>query len=253
MIKVTILGCGSSLGVPVLACSCSICHSKDEKNKRMRSSILISIIENNTLTNILVDCGFDIKKQLMQNNITQLDGVILTHSHADHISGIDELRVFCGLNKPRKLPIYLTTECYQKVAMAYNYLFDSGHMSSNIIDYYDRIIINKLPISFFKQNHVVMNSLGIRMNNFVYANDVAFFYEESESYLHNIETLVVDCCDYQSTNVHAGLERVLIWWAKYNPKQTYLTNLSHKIDYNEIIKILPNNILPSYDGISFNI
>lgn len=98
-----------------------------------------------------------------------------------------------------------------------------------------------------------MSSLGIRINNFVYANDVAFFYDESLKYLESIDTFVIDCCDYQSTRVNAGLDRVLSWINQLKPKVIYLTNLSHKIDYYKIKDMLPGNVYPAYDGLVFKI
>ena len=250
MIKVTILGCGASLGAPVLGCSCKVCTSPHPKNKRLRSSILISHQTQHETKNILVDCGFDIKQQLMTHGVTSLDAVILTHHHADHLSGIDELRVFSKLNGKNQLPIYISCDSDDKVSQCYDYMFKYEHLKKYVTQYYQKIEISGMEIEFFKQNHVVMDSFGIRINNFVYANDVAFFYDESEKYLQNMDVFLVDCCDYQSSRVHAGLERVLCWQEKYSPAKTYLTNLSHKIDYFEIQKQLPQNIIPAYDGLT---
>jgi phosphoribosyl 1,2-cyclic phosphate phosphodiesterase len=104
MAQIQILGSGSSLGTPVLGCECGVCKSGDPKNTRLRSAILISTDYEGQSRNILVDCGFDIKRQLMRAGVNKLDAVILTHPHADHISGLDELRVFTKLNEKNLLP-----------------------------------------------------------------------------------------------------------------------------------------------------
>jgi phosphoribosyl 1,2-cyclic phosphate phosphodiesterase len=250
-IKITILGCGSSLGVPVIGCKCRVCVSNDPKNQRLRSALLIQSICEGREVNVLVDCGFDIKRQLLNAGIEKLDAVILTHNHADHLSGLDELRVFSLLYGRKFLPIYMHLDSRLKVMATYSYLFSNHHLQESIIEYYSKITISNITISFFKQDHTVINSLGLRINNFVYANDVAFFYEESRPYLQNMDIFVVDCCEYKSTNVHAGLERVLLWSEEFRPKATYLTNLSHKIEYQSVQKDIPSNMSPAYDGLSF--
>ena len=253
MAEIQILGSGSSLGTPVLGCECAVCMCGDPKNTRLRSAILISTNHEGQNRNILVDCGFDIKRQLMRAGINKLDAVILTHPHADHISGLDELRVFTKLNGKNLLPIYMTDDSWGSVSSTFDYMFKNQHLKHNAVGYYDEIELFGLKISFFRQDHTVMDSLGLRINNFVYANDLAFFYEESFTYLENMDVFLVDCCDYKSNMVHSGLERVLEWREQFAPKTIYLTNLSHRVDYFEIQKVLPSNTHPAYDGLIFQI
>lgn len=243
MLKIMILGCGSSHGVPVIGCRCKVCRSDSSYNKRRRSSILI---ENNK-TKILVDFGFDIKDQLLDANISSLDAAILTHDHADHVAGIDNLRVFKYLSG-KALPIYMDVNTAKSVRERYRYMIEADEIQ--IIDYnpYDLVNIADIPVQFFLQDHGRIDSLGIRIENFVYSPDVRDFYDESIHYLNNIDTWVLDCLGYKSNHAHAGLERVLEWNEMFRPKKIYLTNMRDEIDYFDIQQELPENIRPCYDG-----
>lgn len=243
MLEVNILGCGSSLGVPVVACKCSICKSDSPYNKRLRSSIIIS----QNKTKILIDFGFNIKEQLINANITNLDGAILTHDHADHVSGMDELRVFFYVyGKP--LDVFVLDSIAPVILDRYKYLFDTGRLRFNVIKEFEEIKINGVKLQCFPQIHGPIQSLGIRVDGFVYSCDVREFPSESDEYLSNIDTWVVDCMDYKSNFAHAGLEKILEWDEKYKPKLIYLTNMNHNIDYHKIITELPTHIRPLYDG-----
>jgi phosphoribosyl 1,2-cyclic phosphate phosphodiesterase len=241
--EVKILGCGASLGVPVLACNCNVCASHSMYNKRLRPSILI----RNNDTQILVDSGPDIKRQLMREQITQLDAVILTHDHADHVSGLDELRVFSFFNK-EPLKIYTDYNTARRIMAKFGYMADEKKITMHELeDFTTEVQINSINLQFFRQHHGVIDSLGIKLNKFVYSNDVIEYPISSEKFLYNLEDLVIDCMDYTSTKAHSGLDKVLEWNKKYQPKRMWLTNMSHSIDYQEIKTHLPNNIKPLYD------
>jgi len=244
MLEITILGCGASLGVPVLACKCRICMSTDPYNKRARPSILISKADKN----ILVDFGLDVRMQLMRENITSLDAAILTHDHADHVGGIDDLRVF-GYDTDDALSIYSDPKTIDIISNRYNYMIKEKRIKMSKLDGYESIHnIAGVDIQFFEQDHYSMKSLGLRIGDFVYTNDVIAYPVESEKFLMNAKTCVIDCMDYTSTLAHFGLDKVLLWNEKYRPEFVWLTNMSHTIDYFEIQKQLPSNMKPLYDG-----
>lgn len=249
MLQATILGCGSSVGVPVIGCECDVCSSDSQYNKRTRSAIYIS----DERSQILIDFGYDIRFQLLREKVKKLDAAILTHDHSDHINGIDDLRVFCFLqNKP--LDVYFSAE-NQKIVDKYSHLFTptNAPLSAKVVNFFDRITIKDTKLQFFKQYHGSINSLGIRIKDFVYSSDISEFPKESEKYLHNIKTWVIDCMDYTSNKNHSGLDKVLKWNEIYQPQQMLLTNMRHTIDYHKVQKILPNNISPLYDGYKFTI
>ncbi|MGX6960384.1 MAG: MBL fold metallo-hydrolase [Rickettsia endosymbiont of Pentastiridius leporinus] len=254
MLQVTILGCGASIGVPVIGCNCSVCLSDSKYNKRTRSAIYI----NDENSQILVDFGYDIKYQLIREKVSKLDCAILTHDHSDHVNGIDDLRMFSIINK-KPLPIYTDHNTDTKLHKKFDYLFNDNSLkigyalATKPIDFFDKIKINAIEIQFFRQYHGPIDSLGIRIGDFVYSPDVIDFPPESEEYLKDIEVWIVDCMDYTSNRNHAGLDKVLEWREKYKPQQILLTNMRHTIDYYEITKMLPSNVKPLYDGYKFTI
>lgn len=249
MVEVTILGCGASLGVPVIGCKCDICMSDSPYNKRTRSSVLFT--KNNK--NILVDFGLDIRNQLLREKIDALDCAILTHDHADHVGGLDDLRVFSRLgNSP--LPIYSDSRTIDRLSQRYKYMLDENHLDlRKLEDFETQLLLSEIDIQFFKQDHRDINSLGIRIGDFVYTNDVIDYPKESERFIANAKYWMIDCMDYMSTTAHFGLEKVIFWYEKFKPEFVYLVNMSHTIDYFEIQKKLPDNIKPAYDGLKLKI
>ena len=241
MVNVKVLGCGSSLGVPVLACSCFVCTSNNPYNRRKRSAILIQDED----TKILVDFGYDIREQLLHNKIDKLDAIISTHMHADHISGLPDLKI---LVKEKPIPIYVIENDFPYFKSYFQYLLDGNYFKVHISNYYDKVQINNINIQFFQQHHGKVDSLGLRFNDFVYANDVIKFPKKSDQYIYNASVFMVDCLKYESTYAHSGLDQVLKWREKFSPKKIILTNMSHQIDYLSAAKSLPHNVILAYDN-----
>lgn len=249
MQKLTILGCGSSWGVPVIGCKCKVCISSSPYNKRNRSSLLIQ----SDTTNILVDSGFDIRTQLLNFNIDRLDALILTHDHADHVCGLDELRVFHDLHRQKPLDLYTDHSTLDIITKRIDYLMKRKIFHPIGIDFESEHIIGDIKIQFFLQDHGCMDSLGMRLGNIVYTNDVIRYPEESKKYLYNVDVMIIDCVDYKATQTHIGLPEVIEWYNEFKPKMMYLTNMSHDIDYFEIQKILPEGVMPAHDGLVVDI
>lgn len=254
MLQVTILGCGASIGVPVIGCNCSVCLSDSKYNKRTRSAIYI----NDENSQILVDFGYDIKYQLVREKINKLDCTILTHDHSDHVNGIDDLRMF-SIIKKEPLEIYTDHNTVTKLHKKFDYLFNDNALKigyalvTKSISFFEKLKINTIEIQFFKQHHGPIDSLGMRIGDFVYSPDVIDFPPESEEYLKDIKVWILDCMDYKSNRNHAGLDKVLEWREKYKPQQILLTNMRHTIDYHKIQEILPSNVKPLYDGYKFTV
>lgn len=249
MVKVTILGCGASLGVPIIGCKCKTCSSDSNFNKRTRSSVLFT----KDGKNVLVDFGLDVRSQLVRESVDNLECAILTHDHADHIGGIDDLRVYSRI-RGSPLPIYSDADTIDIVRNRYTYLLNEKHIELRPLADFETIeTMAGMDIQFFRQDHRDIDSLGIRIGDFVYTNDVIRYPDESKKYLENAKIWVIDCIDHEGTDAHLGLKDVLKLVDEYKPEMTYLVNMSHFIDYFEIQKELPENIKPSYDGMVLNI
>ncbi len=249
MTEITVLGSGSSLGVPVVGCDCKTCKSDSPYNKRTRPSILIT--KNHK--NILVDFGPDIRNQLLRENIKSLECAILTHDHADHVSGMDDLRVFSHyVHKP--LTIHSDSRTIDLISERYRYMMNEKRIAMEKLPGFDCAVnLAGVDLQFFRQDHKAISSLGIRIKDFVYTNDVIAYPEESLKYLENASCWMIDCMDYTATDAHFGLEQVLFWYEKFKPKQVYLVNMSHNIDYFDIQKQLPENIKPAHDGLKLKL
>ncbi len=248
MLNITILGCGESLGTPRIGCDCSVCISNSNYNKRTRSAIFIESED----AKILVDFGFDIKNQLIRENISEIDAAILSHDHADHVSGIDDLRVFSFIQR-EALNIYTDNATAKKIEERYNHLFSSKQLILKPVDFYEKFYVKNTEVQLFKQDHGDIASLGVKIGNFVYSCDVADFFAESKDYLFGLDVWIIDCKEYSSNYRHAGLDRIMEWNKQFKPKQIFLTNLSHKLDYYELKANLPPHITPLHDGLRFKV
>ena len=253
-VKFTILGCGSSFGVPKIDGSFGKCNSKIKKNFRTRCSALISI--NNF--NVLIDTSPDIKYQLIKNNIKSIDKVFYTHLHADQTHGINELRLFYLKNK-KKIDIYADNKTSKYLKNSFKYCFING------FSYPATLKLNKLKkkhIYKFNKKKIVIENFPVEHGNIksslyiinkscAYASDVSKIFKKDINKLKHIKYFVLDCLRYDHHPSHFNLDGVLNLIDIIKPKKTILTNMNSDIDYLQIKKMLPKNIVPAYDGMNF--
>ncbi len=252
-LKFTILGCGSSLGIPRIDGYYGKCDPNNKKNLRSRCSALIS----SKNINILIDTSPDLKSQLLANKIKNIDKVFFTHYHADQTHGINELRVFSLKNK-KKIPIYSDKITNKYLKNTFGYCFKNYRNYPSILD--AKILKKKhvvrdsnrnINIKTLKVHHGSIKSICYIINDkCAYAPDVNKIDEKYLKHLKNLKYFIVDCLRYNSHPTHFNLDDVLKLTNKIKPKKTILTNLSNEIDYNEIKKKLPTNVTPAYDGLT---
>ena len=249
--KVTILGCGTSAGVPQIGCTCAICRSTDPKNKRLRSAILVE----RQGASILFDCGPDVRMQLLNADVQRLDAMILTHAHADHIHGIDDLR---GINNAidASLPTYGDPLTLDQVKNRFDYAFHSGrHPSGGFwrpsLDaraFDGPFRIGEQEVIPFRQRHGQSDSWGYRIGEFAYSTDVDVLDDLAFDVLTGVRWWVVDALRDRPHPTHAHLERTLGWIERIGAEQAWLTHMNHQVDFAEWCAKLPAHIRPAYDG-----
>ena len=252
-LKFTILGCGSSLGIPRIDGYYGNCDPNNNKNNRSRCS---GIIKSKNL-NILIDTSPDIKSQLLKNKIKNIDKVFYTHYHADQSHGINELRVFALKNK-KKIPVYADQVTKNYLKKTFNYCFKSFKNYPSIMDaktlknkHVFKDSNNMISIRSIKVQHGSINSICYIINNkCAYAPDVNKIEHKDLKYLKNLKYFIVDCLRYSFHPTHFNLDDVLKLIRTIKPKKVILTNLSNEIDFNEIKKKLPKNVIPAHDGLT---
>ncbi len=253
--KVTVLGSGSAYGVPYAGGGWGNCDPNNPKNRRLSPSILIE----DKGSKMLVDMSPDFRQQAEMHKITLLDGVLFTHAHADHITGMFHLPIFMKHYQDRNLPMYTDRFARIGIEKLWWYMFDakiSPEYSGPGRPYWNEIIphfgfkVGNIDVNTFIQNHGSIHSLGVRVGNFVYSTDVNSFPQESEKYLEGVDTWIVDCnCEFNKDKSHSYLEQCLGWVEKFKPKKTYLSHLDYTIDYDKMSAKLPKNVELAYDNL----
>ncbi len=255
-LRLTILGCGSSGGVPRLGGHWGDCNPENPKNQRRRCSLLVERDGPDGTTSVLIDTSPDMRSQLLDTGTGRLDGVVYTHSHADHMNGIDDLRMIV-FNMKTRVPVWADGDTQNDLLSRFGYAFvqPEGSPYPPILDLKT---INgpfeisgpggAIPLRPFRVNHGSIDALGFRMGNIVYLPDVAELYDESMAELTNLDCLIIDALRRSPHPTHAHLEKTLGWIDQLKPKRAVLTNMHIDLDYATVNAETPDHITPAYDG-----
>jgi phosphoribosyl 1,2-cyclic phosphate phosphodiesterase len=258
----TILGCGSSMGVPRVALGWGACDPNNPKNRRRRCSLLVERRgAQGHRTRVLVDCTPDLRLQLLDAEVDWLDGVLVTHEHADHIHGIDDLRPLF-VHKRRRVDVYLDEATSRAMHARFGYCFMTPPGSEYPPILTERRLspghavtiegqggpIEALPVL---QNHGDIPSLGFRFGNVAYSADIKSLPPESVPALAGLDVWIVDALRNTPHPSHFNLEEALNWIARIKPKRAILTNLHSDMDYETLRKLLPPGVEAAYDRIGF--
>ncbi len=247
------LGCATSTGVPIVGCNCSVCVSENLKNKRTRSSIFI---QKNDI-NILIDSSTDLRLQALDNNITRINAVLYTHSHADHTHGMDDLRTFNFINR-MEISCFGNELTVNNIKSNFKYVFDDvpsaggkPRLIFNIIN--KKFKFESVEIIPIDINHANWIILGYRIGNMAYLTDCSGIPFESVKKLQNLDLLILGALRYSPHAAHFSVEQAIEVIDTLKPKKAVLTHMGHELDYEILKKQLPKNIVPGYDGMKFNI
>ena len=255
-LRFTILGCGSSGGVPRLGGIWGACDPENPKNTRRRCSILIERETAEGTTRVLIDTTPDMRAQLLDAGIGTLDGVIWTHSHADHVHGLDDLRMIV-FNMRRRLPVWADGDTQNDLFSRFGYAFiqpdDSPYPP--ILEMHtikgDVTITGKggpITLTPFRVNHGSIDALGFRVGDLAYLPDVAKIYDEAWDCLQDLDCWVLDTLRYTPHPTHAHLELALEWITRAAPRRAVLTNMHIDLDYATLDAETPDHITPAFDG-----
>ena len=245
------LGVGSSAGTPVVGCQCRTCLSNNPKNKRLRCSA--AIITNNEEV-ILIDTGPDLRSQSLIAGLKRVDAVLYTHTHADHLHGIDDLRAFCQIQK-KQIPLYGKTDAMQHIQQKFGYairaagdFWDLPVLSLNpISEQFELLGIKVIPIPV---RHGYSDILGYRIGNMAYLTDVSDIPASSLMLLEGLEILMLDCLRYKAHYTHINMEQSIAYAGLINAKKTYFIHMTHDIEFEELSALLPENLHVAYDGLN---
>lgn len=248
--KVTFLGTGTSQGVPVIACDCSVCTSVDFQDKRLRSSILIETDQ----TSIVVDTGPDFRQQILRERVKKLDAVLFTHEHKDHTAGMDDIRSF-NFKQKKDIPIYAKKNVLNQLKQEFAYIFsENKHPRAPRVDPIEiknkSFSINELDILPIKVLHYKLPIWGFRIENFAYITDAKTISDKEKNKLNHLDILVLNALQKGVHISHLTLEEAIQMAEELKPKETYFTHISHKLgEHRNILKELPKNMYLAYDGL----
>lgn len=252
-LRVTVLGSGTSSGVPLIQCRCAVCRSTDPKNKRTRASIWVEV--NGKC--LLIDSSTDFRAQALRWKIPRVDAVLYTHPHADHIYGIDDLRAYNFIQKS-EIPVFGNAWTTEDLRIKFPYIFSGGkaegggiprlslHTFSTAEPVLDILGVAVTPISL---QHGSRESVGYRMGEFAYLTDFNRISDASLARLEALDTLILDCVRLEPHSTHMHLAGALDLVQKLKPRKTYLTHLGHAFDHEKSARLLPKGVAFAYDGL----
>ncbi len=255
----TFLGTGTSMGVPTLGCDCAVCASTDPRDRRLRPSVLLRWREPGPGRErvVVIDTGPDFREQALRNGLTRVDAVFYTHSHADHIMGMDDLRPlsFTVFREGGPIPLYATPETAEVLGRIYDYTFSEQstyptRARVQLQPLAERTLVYGVELLRVPLLHGEMEIAGFRFGRAAYLTDVSAIPESSFALLEGLDHLVVSALRHKPHPSHATVEQAVQWARRIGARHTWLTHIAHELGHEETNRMLPDNIRLAYDGLS---
>ncbi len=253
--QVTFLGTGTSTGVPMIGCQCNVCASADPKDKRLRVAVFIE----SPSANILIDIGPDFRQQMLRENITKLDAVLITHEHHDHIASLDEVRAFNFLQR-KSMPVYSSARVKEKLEQRFDYVFEKspypGVPRIDLIPIHpDQVFqIEGIDIQAIEYMHGSMPVLGFRIKDFTYLTDFKSISDAELEKVKGTKILVISAIHYRTHHSHINVPEALEIIEKLQPEQAYITHISHWMGMHaDVTPNLPPNVALAWDGLKIEL
>ena len=256
--SLTFLGTGTSMGVPTVGCSCSVCTSTNPHDRRLRPSVLIRWPEPGTPHRraVLIDTGPDFREQALRNQLSHVDAVLYTHGHADHIFGMDDLRPlsFVAHRAGGPIPLYASDETAAVLTRVYDYTFnpDATYATRARVEIRplpDNMSVHGVQILRIPVQHGNLEISGFRFGNLAYLTDVSEIPESSFELLQGLENLVLPALRHKPHPSHATVAQAVEWARRIGARQTWLTHIAHELGHDETNRMLPENVRMAYDGL----
>ncbi len=254
-ISITFLGTGTSQGIPVIGSNHPVCKSSDFKDKRLRVSVLLSWGK----FNYLIDCGPDFRQQMLRENCSKIDGILLTHEHSDHTAGLDDIRPFYF--QQGNIPFYAQNRVFKSLHKRFDYIFETENkypgaptIDEHIINKNVRFAVGGKDVIPIEVMHSSLPILGFRIDDFCYFTDMKSISEEELEKVKGTKVLVVNALREEQHHSHLSLSEALEFINKIKPERAYLTHISHLLGFHEEVeKQLPENVFLAYDTLKIKI
>jgi len=263
-LRFTILGCGSSPGVPRPNGDWGQCNPNEPKNFRTRPALAIERVSKNGKTIVIIDTGPDFRSQIIRAGVRHIDGVVYTHPHADHVHGIDDLRSFTSAQQGGMIDIYADAPTLVRLMQGFGYCFKTPEgskyppiLTAHEIEADHSFHIDgaggTITLMPHLQIHGGINSLGFTIGNVAYCPDISDFPQPVPSRLYDLDVLIIDALQYERHPSHFSLAEALAWIGHLRPKRAILTHMHTPLDYKTVLAQTPAHVEPAYDGLSFEL
>ena len=254
--KITVLGSGTSQGIPIITCDCKVCRSSDPRDRRLRTSILIESDEST----ICIDAGPDFRYQMLRSNVKKLDAIFITHEHKDHIGGLDDARPLIFAQK-QPMTIYASKEAQEEIKREYSYAFTNEDERYPGVPTFNLLNIDGSTIKFkdliiepIELQHFTLKSYAFRIGNFAYVTDLSELSEDAFQKLEGIEYLIIEALRKKEHYSHINLSQAIDIAQRLNVKKAWFTHVSHEMGKTaDVNPTLPNNMMLAYDGLEIEI